>query len=159
MEVVDLSDVSDGMEAVDLSDLSDGTEVFDVSEVSDGMAGVDRRHECLAEPSLKPIGYTWSYLAWRIGHCVPILQPYTGSSFQLLERVLAPRHASVQPGLPACMQNRTLRPYLAAIHRSAREFGSIASGSTASCCIYAPRSVCLSAHMLQGHPSSQGKIQ
>jgi NAD(P)-dependent dehydrogenase (short-subunit alcohol dehydrogenase family) len=29
---------------------------------------------------LKPIGYTWSYLACRIGHLVPIWQACTGSS-------------------------------------------------------------------------------
>jgi Transmembrane amino acid transporter protein len=32
--------------------------------------------------SLKPIGYTWSYLACRIGHWVPIWQPIIGSTFQ-----------------------------------------------------------------------------
>jgi hypothetical protein len=31
---------------------------------------------------LGPIGYTWSYLACRIGHCVPIWQPCIGSAFQ-----------------------------------------------------------------------------
>jgi hypothetical protein len=33
-------------------------------------------------PSLKPIGCAWSYLAYVIGHLVPILQPYIESSFQ-----------------------------------------------------------------------------
>jgi hypothetical protein len=32
--------------------------------------------------SLKPIGSTWSYLACRIGHLVPIWQPLMVSSFQ-----------------------------------------------------------------------------
>jgi hypothetical protein len=32
-----------------------------------------------AWPSLKPIGYPWSYLAARIGHCVPIWQPFIGT--------------------------------------------------------------------------------
>jgi Vitamin B6 photo-protection and homoeostasis len=31
----------------------------------------------------RPIGYTWSYLASRIGHLVPIWQPIIGSSFHL----------------------------------------------------------------------------
>jgi hypothetical protein len=33
-------------------------------------------------PSLKPVGYTWSCLACRIGHFVPVWQPIIGSSFQ-----------------------------------------------------------------------------
>jgi hypothetical protein len=33
---------------------------------------------------LKPIGCTWSYLACRIGHLVPIWQPCTGSSYSVI---------------------------------------------------------------------------
>jgi hypothetical protein len=40
-----------------------------------------------------PIGYTWSYLACRIGHCVPIWQPFIGSStpHQTPHHACAPR--------------------------------------------------------------------
>jgi hypothetical protein len=36
----------------------------------------------LKNPSLKPIGQTWSYLACRIGHLFPIWQTAIGSSFR-----------------------------------------------------------------------------
>jgi hypothetical protein len=34
------------------------------------------------DASLNPSGYSWSYLAFRIGHWVLIWQPLIGSSFQ-----------------------------------------------------------------------------
>jgi hypothetical protein len=44
-----------------------------------GMLGVPLH---LARPSLKPIGYTWSYTTCRVGHSVPLWQPLIRSSFQ-----------------------------------------------------------------------------
>jgi hypothetical protein len=35
----------------------------------------DKKWTYLREWSLKPIGYTWSYLACRIGHLAPVWQP------------------------------------------------------------------------------------
>jgi hypothetical protein len=45
-------------------------------------------------PSLKPIGYSWSYLACRIGHFIPIWQPCIGSLIQ--------QCAIVRRGIDAC---------------------------------------------------------
>jgi hypothetical protein len=36
------------------------------------------------EPALRPIGYTWSCLACRIGHWISNWQAIIGSSFRLL---------------------------------------------------------------------------
>jgi hypothetical protein len=41
--------------------------------------------------SLKPIGYTWSNLACRIGHWVPIWQPIIGYSVMAQEQGARPR--------------------------------------------------------------------
>jgi hypothetical protein len=41
-----------------------------------------RSQSTLCGGHAEPIGYTWSYLAWRIGHLVPVWQPLMGSSFQ-----------------------------------------------------------------------------
>jgi uncharacterized membrane protein len=46
-----------------------------IAEARSGQRGIVRS-------SLKPIGNTWSYLACRIGHWVPIRQPFIGSSSQ-----------------------------------------------------------------------------
>jgi hypothetical protein len=48
-------------------------------------------------PQLKPIGYTWSYLACRIGHLVPIWQPINKiliSIVVMLARPVSERDAS-----------------------------------------------------------------
>jgi hypothetical protein len=40
------------------------------------------RCRTLSPTPLKRMGYAWSCLACRIGHCVPVWQPFTGSSFR-----------------------------------------------------------------------------
>jgi hypothetical protein len=42
------------------------------------------------QPSLKPIGYDWSYLTCRVGHSFPDSQPYIGSSLQICRAASPP---------------------------------------------------------------------
>jgi hypothetical protein len=70
---------------------------------------------CCCRPPLKPIGYTWSYLACGIRHSVPIWQPIIGSSAPTTGAL--PLVTNRIHLVPFGMQNRTFGPYLAAINR------------------------------------------
>jgi hypothetical protein len=83
--------------------------------------------------SLKPIGYTWSYLACRVGYLVPIWQWLCGRPWErsllAAQRSASRRRAAadrlwLDAVILSDMQNRKLGPYLAAVHSITKPVGN-----------------------------------
>jgi hypothetical protein len=55
-----------------------------------------------SQSSLKPVGYTWSYLACRIGHFVPIWKPSIGNRTLISVMIRCRKRGPSQPSIHGC---------------------------------------------------------